>query len=189
MASIEGPGTAFHILSRPPADVLRRQIADQCELPLSRVNLRELALIDALDDKTHPLARKYIGDEGGRKGLENFQELRQRTEVLLDLPARYFSYGVFSPSYLEALNRQKESLPSEMSTPHRALLLGALTVDTIREFSTTVRTVHPNASCDVIDIEGHKTSQVSSDLATFTLGSALNTPFPDESFESVHGSF
>jgi len=115
------------------------------------------------------------------------QQTVQSGELLLGLDSYASSYGLYMPSYLYALQMQEEQ--TAKNGPYRSLLVGALSPDTIREYATTVRTIHPDAEIHVIDLEGGLTRETMPDIVTFHEGDALQLPFPDGYFNSLHTNF
>jgi hypothetical protein len=129
------------------------------------------------------VSQKYMGNTSSRDRIERRQELLQLAETLLDEAPKNYSYGLFTPGYIQPLRTQ--ALEAE-SHEHHALLVGAQSPSTINEFSQTIRAVHPNAHCSVIDILGDLTAQTDPETATFKYGDACDMPFPDNSINSLH---
>ncbi len=69
---------------------------------------------------------------------------------------------------------------------HNALLLGAASTATITEFAQTVRSVHPDANCLVVDIRGERTSRIDPTIAKFLYSDASALPLPDGTVDSIH---
>ena len=187
---------AFHLLTGPSDESVRKQIAYQYDIDHRLVTNR--AVIEAFNllRSSMPLLYADIlfetnrftnASDRARRG-EDYQQLTQRAEVLLDADRpQASSYGVNMLNYLDGLREQKSHNP-HWNTGHKAILLGAYTTDTIHEFAVTVRDIHPDAECHVIDIEGYKTAQVSSDKAIFTKESALDLSAADNTVDSLHAN-
>jgi hypothetical protein len=186
---------AFHILTPPRAEDTRRQIADICSIHPGDVLDHEVEEIYNYHSNTTPFglrtstAEKYFpwNPDSEEFEVNTMQGIAQRAEVLFDLPLLNASYGVTIPSYLPALREVRET--GSQTEGHEALLLGALSFDTVREFSTTVRTVFPDANCTVIDIKDTVTNGKPNDFAEFMIADALDLPFPPGSQDSVHTNF
>ena len=110
----------------------------------------------------------------------------QIDEALDNVPVDLSTYGLYAVSYLTELSMydRKETAVD----PHKSLLLGAMTQDTIYEYSATVRAAFPKAAPYVIDIVGDRTPYVPSDIAHFTYGDATKLPFIDSSMDTVHSN-
>ena len=111
---------------------------------------------------------------------ERRHKLTQLAEAILDIPPSVCTYGLFLPFYLRALLNYKEE--SSQDQPHRALLVGALAVNTINEFKSTARSVFPNAKINVIDLSGSETCRVKG----FCFANGLHLPFSESSFDTIH---
>ena len=120
----------------------------------------------------------------GTYGRGVFYDIKQRVEVLDDSPTTNNSYGLIAPSYMNHLQRLPNS--PDTDTEHDALLLGALSTDTVREFTATTRTIFPKAACTVVDLSTHNLGSVSTDIADIIQSDATDLPFASGSFDSVH---
>lgn len=112
---------------------------------------------------------------------EVLQMVDQQAEAVVDRPMTAFSYGRFYPSYKIFLELQKKSECAQENT-HKSLLIGALTLDTVKEYEQTVKRVHPLAQTFVTDVEGVTTVQ----RGEFAYGSGLELPYASNSLDSVH---
>jgi len=93
------------------------------------------------------------------------------------------SYGVFLPSYYQKLLEIKTNHPE--SKDHCALLIGAMSIETITEFIGTVQSVFPMAKCSLIDIDD-RLSHLTKEISSFQIMDGLNTSFSDNKFDSIH---
>lgn len=154
---------------------------------MSKRQLEKLCYSEELSEwQSRWLFYKYASNHtSSREQNENWQALGQLTEALIDREPSYYSYGLFAPNYRDGLLMHK-SQALHTDTPHRALLIGAYTPDTIREFVTTVKSVYPDAKCAVIDPAGVSTPLAAQDI--FVYGSGLQMPFASRSFDTVHTS-
>lgn len=176
--------TGFHIVTKPrPVDV-RRQIADIVGRPTDVIRDEEIrTLTECVPRGSIPasLYNKYLSVYGEYA----IQGVLQRAEVLFDRSIQKSSYGLVMPSYLEALRTVPEKPAGE---DHQALLLGALSVDTVKEFATTVRTIFPGADCKVIDVNTEHLAPVPPEIAEVSQDDATLLPFNDETIDSVHAN-
>ena len=184
----------FSIVPQEETEFLRylQQIADITGKTLAEVDMREVYAyyqytIDS-QGKVSPvvfsrLVEKYIGEFTlRRRTVEKAAELSNLAELLFDFDGRNITYGTFLPSYAQMLARLKAEKPADS---HRALLVGALTPRTIREFSAAVHRQFPMASCMAVDISAEATARMDPSVATFQRADATNLPFEEE-FDSVH---
>ncbi len=172
---------AFHLLTGPSDEWVRRQVEMQFDLPRHSLTNEDI-------ERKYDGRGGYLEDFRRPRVGEDMQLLDQRTEVLLDIsPPRVASYGLSLLSYRDGL-REQSRREGGREVSHKALLLGAYTTDTIHEFAVTVRDVHPTAECHVVDIEGHKTAEVSPDKVIFRQESALQLSTPDAEMDSVHSN-
>jgi len=129
------------------------------------------------------LALKYTGVDDTclmRLRAEREQQFRQRVESWLGVENNLNSYGYYIPSYLPVLREQQPQ-----STPHRALLVGALTPDTVTEFVSTISLAFPQNECFVIDPEGIETPTASPNV-TFIRGNGLELGNHITGLDSIH---
>ena len=96
------------------------------------------------------------------------------------------SYGVFLPSYYQELLEIKRNNPKTEN--HQALLIGAMSIETITEFISTVQSVFPTAKCSSIDLDNRLT-HLTKEVPSFQIMDGLNTSFPDNKFSSIHTNF
>ena len=186
---------AFYLLTGPSDESVMRQIATQYDLPVGMVRGEEVKrafqLVQGVpagreDDSLGRIVREKYFHHSRTRPAEDDQQLGQRAEVLFDtFPASFSSYGLEMLDYRDALRAQKAQ-EGEASVGHRAVLLGGFSVDTIHEFAVTVRDVYPTAECQVVDVEGYKTVQVSPDKALFVKESALRLSTEDGQIDSLH---
>lgn len=184
---------AFHIVTPPNEGLkgdMRRRIASQAGLSSRNVSDREIDVLRGMfdggvraDSFTSSVHNKYL--LSGRRS-ETVQQYGQSLEVMFDKGPNASSYGLYMPSYLRGLRSQKDRIGDH---PHAAVLIGALTTDTIREYTTTVRDVYENSYCEVIDVEGDRTAQISPDIARFRYGNGLHLPFARSTVDSVHTNY
>lgn len=190
--SYEARKGAFHIVT-PPNENLRRdikaRIARQAGIPTRAVDDREIEVLRQMfnsgivsDPFSAYVQSKYIS---GRPG-ESIQQISQSLEVVFQENPESASYGLYMPTYLSGLRGQKDRIGDH---PHAALLIGAFSTDTIREYVATVKDVYTNSYCEVIDVDGGRTSEISSDLARFRKGNGLQLPFGNGTLNSVHTNY
>ncbi|MEK7571640.1 MAG: class I SAM-dependent methyltransferase [Patescibacteria group bacterium] len=166
---------------------LSQRIAALNSLTPSDVKPHEVGVVYSTHNLRYmtSLTDKYVGQHGTERGkAERFQQFGQLAETLLDLPPTYFSYGLFASSYIRGLQRQQEE-PRKTGEPQRTLLAGALTEDTVKEYTSSVRFIHPDALCYVTDVEGESTSKLP-EASGFVYGDAQRLSFADGVFDSVH---
>lgn len=91
------------------------------------------------------------------------------------------TYGIFSPSYITALQEQYPNKDVDYSS----LCAGCLYSKSLQEHIATVRYVYPKANCSFIDIKPDPEFLKNN---FFKKGNALEMKniFPDNSFDSVH---
>lgn len=144
------------------------------------------------DPTSEPVIEKYIGphafnhyasESDVRTRSERTQIVAQNAEVVLGERSRAMSYGVALPYYITSLLEHKETYngPSH----HKALLLGALSPDTIEDFELALALTHAESSAFVVDIEGNLTARPNQ----FVFGSGTELPFADNSLDSVHTNY
>ncbi len=134
-----------------------------------------------------PLVDKYVGGSTSkREVMEKIQQFGHLTEIILDTHTMFTSYGTYIPGFHFSLVEQREKTPHNN---HTSLLIGAMTQEGIEEYAKTVKTIHPDASCSVIDIEGVTTAAIDKKTAKFVYGSGVAIPFADNTFMSIHTNY
>lgn len=184
--------TTFHMLSRPKDEDIINRIAKQTDLPAGRVKKSDMSNLQkwffSVERPPFPLRLVDYVASSPIDVSETCQTISQSMEFFEGTFPLAMSYGLFMPSYQEALRDQKERR-DEKSETHTSLLLGALTPDTVREYAIAVRDVYADAKCHVIDIKGGKTRGTLTEAVDFHLGSALDLPFEDGTIDSVQTNF
>ncbi len=129
------------------------------------------------------LVKKYgISETPSPRPLyERYSMMNHRIEGLFDLQPMYYSYGVFTPSYLQML-RGCVQKPGEA---HTSLLVGALTTDTIREWRAGLSSLFNELNLTVIDIEGLEIKLIPANIAKWIYGDALRLGYQDQ-FDTIH---
>lgn len=105
------------------------------------------------------IEQRFIGSYGNtdRESQEHSQTFKHLAEGLLGLEAYTFSFGITTPSVSDMLARQQAEIVGD-GTDYRALLVGALTPQTVREFSRLIRMYFPDATRMIVDPEGIRTA-------------------------------
>lgn len=144
--------------------------------------------------KESTIAKKYLGRAFSQFGkdqrvLEEIeQEVVQTADGLLQLNRLPTTYGSYLPSYLEVLSGFAQEVAREtgqQKQAHSAVLVGAFTPDTAREFSIITHEVYPDATCTVIDLVDHIRDQISPEYVQFKRGDAFSLPFQPDTVDSV----
>lgn len=183
---------SFHIvtpLNDGARGDMRARIARQAGVPTSAVDDREIEVIRGMLGSgagDNPFSRKVASKYVTGRIDETAQQYAQSLEVMFGQGIKASSYGIYMPSYLRGLRSQKDRIGDH---PHAALLIGAYTTDTIREYVATVKDVYANSYCEVIDVAGGRTAETSPDLAHFQYGNGLDLPFAKGSVDSVHTNY
>lgn len=175
---------SFHIVPSPASEdaFYRESIAKMCSLPVDAVSKEELELLyDARKvSRISPHLLKYVGTDALARGSRAFMESSFRffleSEAYINKPTLSRTFGGYSPSYLKMLNNYAESRKNSGES-HKALLLGAHTVSTVREYTGLVRQVFSGATCLVIDIENATLAQETADISLFAKADAKKLPF------------
>lgn len=118
-----------------------------------------------------------------RHNEQHRQKLLQERATNIASCISQVSYGVFLPSYYQKLLEIKENHPG--SEDHHALLIGAMSIETITEFIGTVHSVFPKAKCSSIDLD-NRLAHLTKEIPSFQIMDGLNTSFPDNKFDSIH---
>lgn len=179
-------------------DQIIQQIAKMSQLPSSEVSLDEIALFLSLlpFDQTmyigtlDKICKKYTGysltesqqahsQTIARRVGEIIQRLKQFNEIAERKQTKCFSYGIFAPAYLEALQTIKDENP--IQSEYSSLLAGALTLDTVAEYQAVSKKIFPTAKTFVIDVFGEQTLAAEH----FAFANALSLPYLDNSFDSI----
>ncbi len=124
---------------------------------------------------------------GDREGQERAVRISFALEAIQDRTGFDVSYGTFAHCYLESLKDNPDRTNSSKS--HRALLVGALSPITVREFGATVRAVYPDSENLILDPEGVQTVEEAKERGIdFLYASADKIPF-SEALDSIHSSY
>lgn len=124
---------------------------------------------------------------GEREGQERTARMSLALEAVQDRKGFDVSYGTFAHCYLESLKDNRDRTNSNES--HRALLVGALSPVTVREFGATVRAVYPDSENLILDPEGVQTVEEAKERGIdFVFASAHKIPF-SQAFDSIHSSY
>jgi len=101
---------------------------------------------------------QYVAPDGlsPRADQEHIQIFFQAAEGLLDLRTATYSYGVAAPTVLSMLQRQQQQTIGD-GTDYRALLVGALSPQTVYEFDAAIRMYFPEGERIITDPEGIRT--------------------------------
>jgi len=171
-----------HILRKPLAVVDPNEVLDlaHAQIALKKGDLPEIGI-----HELRRLNEKYRPPNGvdKRTAEEISQIFFQASELIDGRSATSNSYGLYAPSYENALLSQKESW--DESQEYRSLLVGALTSETAMEYTATVKNIFPQAKTHIIDIEGRETISAPG----FIFGSGMELPFPNASFGSIHTNY
>lgn len=132
-------------------------------------------LVDAVDENKDNEYKKK-SSKGQRFG-------QIISEIDTSFPIEWVSYGTFLPTYYKELLKYKNSNNKDS---HDSLLIGALTIDTVVQYQSTVASVFPNAKSLAIDIDS---DYLISEIPTFQKMNGLNTNFKDSSLDSIHTNF
>lgn len=134
--------------------------------------------ICAVIDPYKNLAEREVGEKAA-----TFQQLG---EALLDRSPTVMSYGIHEPSYMQSLQR----LSRRSVLPVNSLLLGALTPQTVYDYSYVTRQTFPDISLHAIDLEGISTVDAYRATGTaFKRGNVLEMPYPSESMDVIQGHY
>lgn len=167
-----------------------RRIADITGIQPRQVRDREIysfynTYINDRENPADPLFKKYLGNTENVDDFRVFQERGQQfaqlVEARLDLKPQSYSYGLFYPNYLRALNQYPDA---KTKSDHTSLLVGALTPDTVQEYASCVKSVFSKAKCLITDIEGVTTTKNSE--TQFVFGDAQKLPFRSGSIDTLH---
>ncbi len=134
------------------------------------------------------VARDYIFKQPNKRLQTIFvQEIRQAIEGYWNLPNFRMSYGVFSPSYLQALIEYHQL---NSSNKHIAVLIGAQSQDTVREYTATVKSIFPNSERIIVDIAEGTPEMTDEEMTTFILRDARSPvemeSLGKESVDTIH---
>lgn len=130
------------------------------------------------------LFQKYIPNTGNpRLDRERRSLWGIVAEGLLNRPTGLTTYGVHAQTYLAELSEKRRS-----TSNFRALLVGALTPYTVREFAQTVRHVFPDATLAVMDIEGIETRKEAENLGIQFIQESVLALGESPAYDCVHTS-
>ena len=164
--------------------IFRQEIAVLNNLRLGDVDDEELALhldLTIRGEMDPYIVDKYIGYISDNREYEEVMNyLVQLSEGLLDRETSFASYGLFMIDYLRALKDFN-------AISHQALLVGAHTPNTIKEFVWAIKHTAPQATPTITDLQGVTTVKMAHSLGCyFPFGNATALPFQRQSLDSVH---
>lgn len=110
------------------------------------------------------------------------QAFFQAADLISGLEMTASSYGAYAPSYVTALERQKERWRAQ---EYRSLLIGCLTKDTAMEYIATTTQVFPQSEPYIVDLEGSETREAPG----FILANGLSLPFGDNFISSIQTNY
>jgi hypothetical protein len=135
--------------------------------------------IDFYDQK---LVYALIGDERRLRLLQEIsQRLKQFAEYYRQIEPRHLSFGVFAPAYAQAY----KEIDFNQGSRFNSLLVGALTIDTVFEYTALTKSFFPKAQTFTLDIEGEETRKASD----FIFGSGAKLPFAGESLNLIQTNY
>jgi hypothetical protein len=106
--------------------------------------------------------------------------IMQCLEIFGDLEAGYSSYGIFIPSYLEALHDFNKTVS------HDSILVGALNMNTVKEYNYLMGSVFSQRISFIMDKD--PSSEVRR-YKYFMKKDILEMPFTSNSFDSIQTNF
>ncbi|PIS15561.1 hypothetical protein COT62_03050 [Candidatus Roizmanbacteria bacterium CG09_land_8_20_14_0_10_41_9] len=187
------------VMVEPPTDktgFIKTELGHMMGRPLKPEDMSEAQVMNTLWKTFDPSLgsagsyRQYVAFEPTpnakidvrirRGSIERSQRFLQLMEALNMEDIRWSSFGSFIPTYLmtiqEHCGRKQPEGPDAVSM----LLVGAQSVDTVKEYNAAVKYIFPDAKPYVIDIEGEDTNTRLS-----VRGDGAQMPFKDNGFNMV----
>lgn len=141
-------------------------------------------------EQVKELVKKYTGityDRNDRASEEMRNELKIVTEGLFDMPASQHTFGKFAPAYVPELVSYAHQHEGQH---HRALMVGALTPKTTREYVATMQqTLGPSTESHVIDLAGERTAAMDLPNYAFHQGDFLDNDLLSGQFSVIATNF
>ena len=170
----------------------KKIISTMCSIPLAEIDEQELkdgfrsayllGQEEEYKQKAEAISAKYF-----RNIDTKLQRLHASYAIgaLTDDTPGPLTYGTGALFYLKALNRYSAMHPQQNT--HKALLAGAFTRVSMKEFDAVVRKIFPSAECVVVDPEPSDKPAISSPACRYEPHDARDLPYRHQ-FDSIHTS-
>lgn len=171
----------------------RQQIARIFQTVPSKVLRPDLSLLhrlnegdfsSALDDHLSTLLLEWNG--WTKPSKKDHLALTYATEGLLDTEPPTISFGIAGDFYRQALLGYQAT--HSRAQDHNALLAGAHTSVSMREFATTVQRVYPAAECLVVDPNPSDKADTKLPHCGYLKTDVCDLPALHQRFDSIHTS-